>query len=252
MPVLRKIIKIDEEKCNGCGQCVHACHEGAIQLVDGKAKLVSEIYCDGLGTCIGECPQDAITIEERKAEAYDEAATQEHLAKAKAEPAAPSKAPLPCGCPGSMVRELKRERLAAEAPQPIGTAKSELTNWPVQLKLVPTTAPYFRGADVLLVADCVPFALPDFHARFLRGGHPVVVGCPKLDNPDFYVEKLAELIRASGLRSLTVVHMEVPCCSALTRIAETAMSKAGAEVPFRDVTISISGEVLAETGAATA
>ena len=234
----RKIIHIDEEKCNGCGQCVDACAEGAIALVDGKARLVSETYCDGLGACIGECPQGAITIEEREAEAFDEEAAKAHAAQQAAE-----NEPMACGCPGSMVKQIEREASCPhEAAAP---ARSELTNWPVQLTLAPPGAPYLEGADLLLVADCVPFALADFHARVLRG-KPVVVGCPKLDNPEFYAEKLTEILKASSIKSLTVVHMEVPCCSALTRIAETALGACGKELPFRDVTVGIEGEIADE------
>jgi len=237
--MIRRIVKIDEEKCDGCGQCVPACAEGAIEVIDGKARLVSEIYCDGLGDCLGECPQDAITIEEREAEPFDETATEEHIKSLKEQ-----KPELPCGCPGTMAMELAPEQATAEddaEPTP-----SELRNWPVQLKLVPLNAPYFKGADLLLVADCVPFAMADFHSRFLRR-RPVVVGCPKLDDPDFYVEKLAELLKQSEVNSLTAVHMEVPCCSGLTRIAEiakTAAADAGSAVLLRDVTVSVRGEML--------
>ncbi len=234
--MIRNIVKIDEEKCNGCGQCVPACAEGAIEVIDGKARLVSEIYCDGLGVCLGECPQDAITIEERESEPFDEAAVEVHLESLKEK-----KPELPCGCPGTMARELGGKSATAEADtEPI---PSELRNWPVQLKLVPPNAPYFKGADLLLVADCVPFAMADFHSRFLRG-RPVVIGCPKLDDPSFYADKLADLLRQSDVNSLMVVHMEVPCCSGLTRIAETAVAAAGSAVPLRDVTVSLRGEML--------
>lgn len=234
----RKIITIDEEKCNGCGQCVDACAEGAIQLVDGKARLVSETYCDGLGACIGECPQGAITIEEREAAPFDEKAAKEHMEqRAQQEKMA-------CGCPGSMAQSIERPTTGASCDASKAMS-SELTNWPVQLKLAPPGAPYFEDADLLLVADCVPFALADFHPRLLRG-KPVVIGCPKLDDPEYYVGKLAEILRASSIRSLTVVHMEVPCCSALVRIAEAAVEASGKEVPLRDMTIGIRGEVMAD------
>ncbi len=238
---IRNIIKIDEEKCNGCGQCVTACAEGAIQIIDGKARLVSETYCDGLGACLGSCPQDAITIEQREAKPFDEDATMEYLAQ-KDEQA--SKLDLPCGCPGTLAQSLKPQ------PQPqhqdfSDDMPSQLANWPVQLKLVSPAAPYFKNADLLLVADCVPFALPDFHQRLLRG-NPVVVGCPKLDDGHFYVDKLTEILKASEIKSLTIVHMEVPCCSGLQRIAEMALQQSGKSIPLRDVTISIQGKIIAD------
>ena len=196
---LRKVVRIDEEKCDGCGECVTSCAEGAIAVIHGKARLVSETYCDGLGACLGHCPQDAITVEEREAAGFDAAETQKHLARLSGKTARP--APLPLAeahhnqCPGSMARSLGSRNGAASA-RPAGPVASELINWPVQLTLVPPGAPYLRGADILLVADCVPFAMPDFHQRFLRG-KPVVIGCPKLDQPEFYITKLAEVVRAA-------------------------------------------------------
>ena len=233
--VLRNIVKIDEEKCNGCGQCVDACAEGAIEIIDGKAKLVSEIYCDGLGACIGHCPEDAITIEQRQADEFDEEATKAHLAEVQKAP--PQTDFL---CPGMMAKELKNkgrsdEKTTADVP-------SHLTHWPVQLKLVSPHAPYFAGADLLLVADCVPFAMADFHNKFLKE-HSVVVGCPKLDNVDFYVEKLAQIIKSNKLNSLTVLHMEVPCCFGLTHIARKAIAESGVKIPFEDITIALNGSV---------
>jgi ferredoxin len=235
----RKVIRIDEEKCNGCGECATACAEGAIEIVDGKAKLVSETYCDGLGNCLAECPEGAITIEEREAVPFDEQAVAKHLTDLE------SKSKLPCGCPGTMARQLERHSVPQTYPtgQPM---PSELAHWPVQLTLLPPTAPFLQGADLLLVADCVPFALPDFHSRFLRG-RAVAVGCPKLDNPEFYVEKLTEILKRSSVRSLTVIHMEVPCCSGLTRIASAALAACEKEVPAQDVTVSIQGEVIEES-----
>lgn len=239
MQTLRKIVNIDEEKCTGCGSCVIACAEGAIQIIDGKAKLVSEIYCDGLGACLGECPEGAITIEEREAEEFNEEATEAHIQQLRQREEA-----LPCGCPGSMAREIKRQPAAVDHIQSSVTP-SELTNWPVQLRLVSPTAPYFQGADLLLAADCVPFALADFHTRFLRG-RPVVIGCPKLDDADYYIEKLTEILRQSSVNSLTVVHMEVPCCSGLNYITSRAIQASGKDIPVSEVTISIQGEVLAD------
>lgn len=237
--MLRNIVRIDEEKCNGCGECVPSCEEGAIQVIDGKARLVSEIYCDGLGNCLGTCPQDAITIEEREADAFDEEAVEEHLAKTQ-----PKAEPEPCACPGSRMRQIERE----PAPPPAaanGPVRSELTQWPVQLALVPPGAPYFKEADLLLVADCVPFAYGDFHGKFLRG-RPIAVGCPKLDDNDFYVDKLAAILTQSDVKSVTVARMEVPCCGGLVWIAEQAVAKTGRDIPLKSVTIGIGGELIDE------
>ena len=233
----RKIIRIDEEKCNGCGQCVTACAEGAIAIVDGKARLVSETYCDGLGNCLGTCPEDAITIEEREADAFDEKAVEAHLGKG-------SSSEEPFTCPGSMVRELKRDAGSGQA-ETRGASTSELSQWPVQLALVPPSAPCFRNADLLLVADCVPFAYADFHAKFLRG-RPVAVGCPKLDDGEMYVEKLAQIVGQAAVKSVTVVRMEVPCCGGLAVIAEKAMERSGRDVPVKTIVVGIEGGILTE------
>jgi len=233
--IMRNIVKIDEDKCNGCGLCAQACAEGAIEIVNGKAKLISDTYCDGLGACIGHCPEDAITIEQREADDFDEAATKAHLAEqhqAQAQPAAV--------CPGLMAKVLHPKGQSpgsAAAPSP-----SQLAHWPVQLKLLSPTAPCLANADLLLVADCVPFAMGDFHYRLLKD-HSLAVGCPKLDNVDFYIEKLAAILRANNLKSLTVVHMEVPCCFGLTHIARKAIDRSGANIPFEDVTIDLQGNI---------
>ncbi len=233
--VLRNIVKIDESKCTGCGLCVNACAEGAIKLINGKAKLVSEIYCDGLGACIGHCPQGAIIIEQREAAEFDEQAAKEHLEKEE-------KAQMQTGfvCPGMMAKDL-RQRHDVANNQP-GEVPSQLRHWPVQLRLVSPNASYFANADLLLVADCVPFAMGDFHNRFLKG-HSVVVGCPKLDDVEFYIEKLAAILRANKLNSLTVIHIEVPCCHGLTQIARKAISKNKIEMCFEDVTIDLQGNI---------
>ena len=233
---VRNVVKIDEEKCNGCGQCVTACAEGAIQIIDGKAKLISDTYCDGLGACLGHCPQDAITIEQREAAEFDEEAVKAHVAhdSIKAEPL--------FTCPGLAEHQLKPKLapVGREDPQEV---HSQLSHWPVQLTLTAPTASCFADADLLLVGDCVPFAMGDFHPRFLKG-RSVAVGCPKLDDADFYIEKLAEIMTSNTLRSLTVVHMEVPCCSGLTRIAREAIARSGKAMSFEDVTVSVRGEVL--------
>jgi Pyruvate/2-oxoacid:ferredoxin oxidoreductase delta subunit len=237
--VLRNIVKIDEEKCNGCGQCVNACAEGAIKIVNGKAKLVSEIYCDGLGACLGSCPEDAITVEQREAPEFDEQAAKAHLAREQK-----AKAPPDFACPGTMTKKLRRQadvaNLSADA------IRSQLTHWPVQLKLLSPQAPYFENADLLLVADCVPFAMADFHSKSLKG-HSIAVGCPKLDDSQFYIEKLAKILQANKLNSLTVVHMEVPCCLGLTHIAREAIARCGAKTPCKDITVDLHGNVKAET-----
>jgi len=233
--VLRNIVKIDEQKCNGCGLCINACAEGAIKIIDGKAKLVSDVYCDGLGACLGHCPEDAITIEKRQAEEFNEEATKKHLAEdQKAGIHAASE------CPATMAKKLREKGATTESAE--ATAPSHLTHWPVQLKLVSPDAPYFANADLLLVADCVPFAMGDFHTTFLKD-HSIAVGCPKLDNPDFYIEKLAKILQANKLNSLTVIHMEVPCCFGLTHIARKAIYKSGAKMAFEDVTIDLQGNV---------
>jgi len=233
--VLRNIVKIDEEKCNGCGQCVDACAEGAIEIINGKAKIVSEIYCDGLGACIGHCPQDAITIEKREAEEFDEKATKTHLVEKQI-----AHSQTDFVCPGTMAKQLREKGESSNSDAV--AVRSQLSHWPVQLKLVPPQAPYFANADLLLVADCVPFAMDDFHNKFLKE-HSIAVGCPKLDNPDFYIEKLAQILKANKLNSLTVIHMEVPCCFGLTHIARQATAQSGMKMTFEDVTVDLHGNV---------
>jgi len=235
--VKRNIVKIDEEKCNGCGLCINACAEGAIKLINGKAKLVSEIYCDGLGACIGHCPQDAITIEQREAEQFDEEATKEHLEKEK------KPAPINFVCPGKMAKDLKQESKAGtDKEKAMGDVTSQLGHWPVQLKLVSPQAPYFKNADLLFVADYVPFAMGDFHAKFLKD-RSIVVGCPKLDDVNFYIDKMAEILSSNDIESLTVIHMEVPCCSGLTNIVRKAIEKNKIAITFEDVTIGLDGSI---------
>lgn len=249
----RKIVEIDQARCDGCGLCVPSCAEGAIQIINGKAKLVADVYCDGLGACLGECPQGAITVVEREAEAFNEEAARRHvsgLRSAHVRGPHTKRAAPPSGCPGTAMHDLTLNVL----PQaPVGppmpdegatsAEPSALGHWPVQLHLVPPNAPFLKNADLLLVADCVPFALADFHRRFLRQ-RPVVIGCPKLDDTHAYVEKLSAMLRVSAIQSLTVVRMEVPCCLGLVRVAQAAMRAAGREVPLEEVTISIRGKVI--------
>jgi Pyruvate/2-oxoacid:ferredoxin oxidoreductase delta subunit len=245
----RKIVQIDEGKCDGCGQCVPSCAEGAIRIVKGKARLVSDVYCDGLGACLGRCPRDAISIIERAASPFDELAAHAHVATLREQELG---RPAASGCLGAAVKNLRLNVLSAPRPAArfaAGTGavadsgSSRLANWPLQLQLVPPNASFLQDADVLLVADCVPVAHPDFHRRFLDG-RPVLMGCPKLDHAAAHVQKLAQLIRASALRSITVLHMEVPCCTGLVQVAEAAVALAGGHVPIHDVTVGIDGREL--------
>lgn len=235
--MLRRIIKIDEEKCNGCGACASACHEGAIEMIDGKAKLTREDYCDGLGDCLPTCPADAIHFEEREAPAYNEAAVL--AAKAAKEHA--HKAPLPCGCPGSQSRTIRREA-SESAPQAATHNTSQLSQWPVQIKLVPTNAPYFDGANLLIAADCTAYAYGNFHQEFIRN-HITVIGCPKLDEGD-YAEKLTEIIANNDIKSVTIVRMEVPCCGGIEQAAKRALQASGKFIPWRVAIVSTDGRLL--------
>ncbi len=241
---IRNIVKIDESKCNGCGLCVNACAEGAIQLVNGKARLVSDTYCDGLGACLGHCPQGAISIEQRDSADFDEHAVKKHLEKLDRKPT--ESVPGPAEgfvCPGMRQQTFVKSDLSASTPSSAVPSVSELTHWPVQLALINPGASALKGADLLLVADCVPFAMGDFHARYLKG-RSVVVGCPKLDDSEFYINKLVDILRTAQPRSLTVIHMEVPCCSGLSRIARKALASCGSPISFEDVTISLQGKIL--------
>lgn len=238
---MRKIVKIDEELCDGCGDCVPACEEGAIQVIDGKARLVSEVYCDGLGACLGECPQGAISIEEREADDFDEGAVVRHLAalEKRREERSPVPPAMACGCPGSAARTL-------DPPPDPATGRDEgpsmLRNWPVQIKLVPVRAPTLDGADLLVAADCVPFAFRAFHSRFLAG-RTLLVGCPKLDDAEFYVEKLAHLFRMNDVRSVEVAIMEVPCCTGMDHIVRRAIAASGREIPCTVTVVGVRGEI---------
>ncbi|MGN0531516.1 MAG: ATP-binding protein [Eubacterium sp.] len=230
--MIRKIIKIDEEKCNGCGACVSACHEGAIELIDGKAKLMREDYCDGLGDCLPACPVDAITFEEREAPAYNEAAVLEAKKQKNGQQ-------LPCGCPGTHSRSISRGEIQPEASVAVG---SHLSQWPVQIKLVPVNAPYFDGANLLIAADCTAFAYGDFHSRFIRN-HITLIGCPKLDNGD-YTAKLTDIIAGNDIKSVTVVRMEVPCCGGIEHATKLALRNSGKFIPWRVVTITTDGRIV--------
>ena len=231
--MLRKIIKIDEDTCNGCGACAKACHEGAIEMVNGKAKLTREDYCDGLGDCLPACPTDAISFEEREAPAYNEEAVrqakmQKHGIK------------LPCGCPGTKSKAIKREPAAPVTRA--GAVPSQLSQWPCQIKLVPVNAPYFDDANLLIAADCTAFAYGNFHQEFIRN-HITLIGCPKLDEGD-YAEKLTQIIANNNIRSVKVVRMEVPCCGGIENAVKRALQASGKFIPWQVVTVSTDGKIL--------
>jgi ferredoxin len=238
----RNIVVIDEDKCNGCGLCISACAEGAIQLVDGKAKLVSDTYCDGLGACLGECPQDAITIDQREAVDFDEKAAKEHVEHMQETKQSLVQIEKTCGCPGANAKIIDRSMQNRTLPSG-KSVPSALTNWPVQINLVPVNAPYLKGADLLISADCAPFAFADFHTKLLPG-KILLIGCPKLDNANVYVEKLGQIFANSGVKSITIVRMEVPCCGGLTQIIKQALATSGANIPVAEVTIGISGDII--------
>lgn len=240
--MVRKIIEIDEEKCNGCGLCASACHEGAIGMIDGKAKLLRDDYCDGLGNCLPVCPTGAITFIEREAAAYDEEAVQANM-RAKEQQEQQKQQPQACGCPGSQARVLQP---AAPSAAPITAAvaqqPSQLRQWPVQIKLVPINAPYFDGAHLLVAADCTAFSYANFHQDYMRN-KVTLIGCPKLDEGD-YSEKLIEIIRQNDIKSVTVVRMEVPCCGGIEYAVRTALQNSGKFIPWQVVVLSTRGEVL--------
>ncbi len=233
----RKIIKIAEEKCNGCGVCVPACAEGALQIISGKAKLVSEVYCDGLGACLGECPQSAISIEERIAEEFDEEAAKLHVEKKK-----DAKDKLFHGCPSAIVSKFDKKEHEKQISTVCGNQFSMLGHWPVQLRLLPPTAAFLNNADVLLVGDCVPFAMADFHARYLKD-KVVLVACPKLDDFQAHLNKLTDIIIHNSIKSITVIKMEVPCCSGLVNMLHQAMQNAGKNIPYKVITVDIKGDL---------
>jgi Pyruvate/2-oxoacid:ferredoxin oxidoreductase delta subunit len=256
MKNIRKIIKIDAEKCNGCGLCVPSCAEGAIQVVDGKARLVAEKYCDGLGACLGECPEGALQVVDEEVEAFDERAAKEHVARQAAAPRGEqissreitphSDKSLPCGCPSSAMRTFAPQNACEKANLPVAQANSgvsALTHWPVQIHLVPPTAPFLRGADLLVAADCTPVAYPRFHDKLLRG-KTVLLGCPKFDDAEEYVKKFAAIFATAAIKSVTIAVMEVPCCQGLPVIVRKGMALAGKNIPLSVVTISARGEIL--------
>ena len=258
--MIRRIIQIDEEKCNGCGACAKACHEGAISMVNGKAKLMRDDYCDGLGDCLPNCPVDAIHFVEREAAAYDAEAVKQNMLKKQQEEVAKQnagegpKAPVKLfagGCPGTRMRMMNREESMQNAESEEegretakSVNKSMLSQWPVQIKLLPVNAPYFDGAKLLVAADCSACAYGDFHNRFIKG-HVTLIGCPKLDNVD-YSEKLTEIIKNNNIKSVTIVRMEVPCCGGLELAAKKALQESGKFIPWQVVTLSLDGQILDE------
>lgn len=240
----RKIIEIDENLCDGCGFCALGCAEGAIVIINGKAKLVADTYCDGLGACVGECPQGALKIIEREAEEFVHADTLKHL-KSQKECECQGETALPCGCPSTQIRIFPTTRSCENTNKPVTQAdcRSELSHWPVQIRLVPPNAPFLKGADLLVAADCTPFAYPRFHEDFLKG-KTLLVGCPKLDDADAYVQKFTQIFREAPIKSITVVVMEVPCCQGLPVIIDKGLALAGKSIAMEKVTINSHGEII--------
>jgi Pyruvate/2-oxoacid:ferredoxin oxidoreductase delta subunit len=283
----REIITIDEEKCNGCGSCVPGCPEGALQIIDDKARLISDLFCDGLGACIGDCPEDAISIIEREAEPYDEVRVMQNIVKQgentikahlehlknhgetgflkqatdyleengienplekkvkvdQAAGAGTSEDKLPCGCPGSKVMDLRDDNKTDTADEDTGAKqRSELRQWPVQIHLVPVNAPYFDNAELLIAADCVPFAYADFHRGLLKN-KILLVGCPKLDDAGFYKDKITDILKENNIKSVTIAHMEVPCCFGLVKLVNEALADSGKDIPVDDITVKVNGEI---------
>lgn len=236
----RKIVKIDEEKCTGCGLCIPNCAEGALRIIDGKARLISDKFCDGLGACLGHCPEDAITIIEREAEEFDEKAVEHHLQN---ERKAETKILYP-GCPSSRPIEFSTSKID-DNRNITQKSSSMLSNWPVQLKLVPIQAPYFQDKDLLICADCVAFAYPDFHNKFLDG-RTLVVGCPKLDDNQFYKEKLTEILKQNPIKNILVIYMEVPCCFGIVMAVENAILASEKEINLKKIKIGVNGEIKLE------
>jgi Fe-S-cluster-containing hydrogenase component 2 len=239
MKVNRKIIEIDEELCDGCGNCVPSCAEGALQIVDGKAKVISDNLCDGLGACLGECPTGALKVIEREAEEFDEEAVEKQLHGKKTDTVAGPA--LACGCPSSTVQILSNpDALSSFSAQ---DGESTLGHWPVQIKLVPAKAPFLKGADLLVLADCVPVSFPTLHRDFLKG-KAVMMGCPKFDDAEEYINKFAQIFKEAGIKSVTTVIMEVPCCSGLPMIVKKGMDKSGLNIPMEKIVISTKGEII--------
>ena len=233
---VRNIIQIDEEKCNGCGQCIVDCAEAALQIVDGKAKLIKEIYCDGLGACLGSCPTGALTVVQRESDLFDEEATEKHMHETKKKKEAFR------GCPSTRPVDFAEKSATQQAA---AETKPELTNWPVQLKLIAANAPYLNDADLLLAADCTAFSAVNFHSRFIKG-KKLVIACPKLDDAQLYYDKLTEMFRSNSIKSVTVVRMEVPCCGGLIYLTKEAVKASGKDIPIEEIVIGIKGDIVGE------
>lgn len=247
MKVLRKIIKIDEDLCDGCGNCVPSCAEGALEIIDGKARVIGDIYCDGLGACLGECPTGALSIIAREADEFDESAVEEYLAK-KSKISEKSIPMVSGGCPSAQLQTFETASTESASAQSHSApaaqdVESALSHWPVQIMLVPPTAPFLKGADLLIMADCVPVAFPSLHRDFLKG-RAVMMGCPKFDDVQHYIEKFAQVCKLSGIKSITSVVMEVPCCSALPMIVNKGMELSGVKIPMEEVVISTRGKII--------
>jgi len=242
MKIKRNIIRIDEEKCNGCGLCVPSCLEGAIRIVGGKARLVAEKYCDGLGACLGECPQNALTVIETEAEAFDMEAVHQRSPEPVMLPSAPA---MPCGCPSTLIQTFPSAGACETANHPTAqiSPDSSLSHWPVQIRLVPPTAPFLKDADLLIAADCTPVACAGFHRDFLAG-RTILMGCPKFDDTQDYIDKFTQIFLKNPIRSITVLIMEVPCCQSLPEIVQQAVAQAGQKIPLKTVIISRQGKIL--------
>lgn len=241
MKLKRKIIEIDEDRCTGCGQCIVSCAEGALEIVNGKAKVVSETYCDGLGACLGHCPENALKIVQREAEAFDEHAVELRMQMLRAKTAQAMPATMACGCPSSHIQSFAS--LATAFPKPNAETPSALSHWPVQIALIPPTAPFLKGAELLVSADCTAFAYADFHRDFISG-KVTMIGCPKFDDTKGYFDKFVQIFGSNDIKSVTVVAMEVPCCSKLSKLIKDAIKASGKEIALRDFVITIRGKAL--------
>ncbi len=249
MKVLRKIIEIDEGLCDGCGQCVPGCAEGALQIIDGKARVVEDRYCDGLGACVGECPTGALKVAERETDAFDKEALNTYLSD-KEDNRGEMMDPLPCGCPSSTLQTFESFAPCREANRPADIGEtggvSSLTHWPIQIRLVPATAPFLKGADLLVIADCTAVTIPTLHRDLLKG-KVVLMGCPKFDDAQNYIHRFADIFKTAGIRSVTTVVMEVPCCSGLPLIVKKGMEAAGRKIPLEEIVVSTRGKILSTT-----
>jgi len=238
--VVRKIIQIDEDKCTGCGNCVVKCAEGALEIIDGKAKVVKDSFCDGLGACIGECPEDALKIIERDVDEFDECAVAEHQHKKEHEAHAKPEPVMACGCPSSQVQTFSKKQSSRNPA--LAENPPRLEHWPIQLMLVPETAPFLKGKDLLVLADCAAVAYGNLHRKFIEG-NAIVMGCPKFDNAELYVKKLKGMIQNGGIKGIKVAHMEVPCCFGLQQIVDEAIKQSGKKIPMKEYVIGVKGEL---------